>query len=190
MSKSKSSKPKASLQGVVDALVAFEGSLELGASLAKDERSKLRKQSDQVSDAFIELVANLATQQGGLVAGVAFDVDAAQKVIARSRDARAAADVCRRLAQRMEDDAVPQRIVVGKRAFAVYAALRRLVSTPEGNPLMHAFENLASLARRSRASGRAKVPPPSPAPEPKPAVNGAPAAIVGVVGTNVSPPHA
>ena len=181
-------KSKASAQALVDALTKIEAGLDLGASLSNDERSKLRKKQDQMPDAFIEQVANLAMQHGGDVAGIAFDVDAAQTTLTRSRGARAVADVCRRLAQRVEDDAIPQRIIVAKRAMAVYTALRRLVGTPEGNPLMASFEDLAALARRHRKSGRAKASPPAivPATEPKPTATAASSPSTAIAAT----PHA
>lgn len=181
-------KSKANAQALVDALTKIEASLDLGASLSNDERSKLRRKQSQVPDAFIEQVANLATQHGGAVAGIAFDVAAAQTALTRSRGARAVVDACRRLAHRVEDDAIPQRILVAKRAMAVYAALRRLVGTPEGNHLMASFEDLAALARRHRKSGRAKASPPAvvPVTEPKPTANAAAPPSTAIAAT----PHA
>jgi hypothetical protein len=136
------------LQGVPSLLAALQEGLGLGAAVfSRAERVKTRAGSRRVPDALIELVATYAENHGGAVAGLPFDGAAARAALTSVSTAQAAARAARQFARRAEDDAVQGRATVADRTFAVYAALKRLVRTPEGNALKDAYDEMHAVVR-------------------------------------------
>ena len=110
----------------------------------------------------VELVANLATQHDGAVAGMAFDAGAARDALARAKAARAVATAARRLARRAESDSVQSLALVADRTMAVTQAMGRVVRTPEGKAFVEAHDQVRAMMRaaagRPRKSTKAKSP--------------------------------
>jgi hypothetical protein len=124
----------------------------------------------------------IATDNGGVVAGMPFDVDAANAALSSSSKAQAAADASRTIAQKLVDSAVQQRVVVADRTFAIYRALGRLVKTPEGNSLLGTYKDMAAtvknrprIARKKKTAAPSATPAATPEPTPAPAPSPAPA---------------
>jgi hypothetical protein len=194
MTKSKTNHPasatSSSSSSVADQLGAIEAGLATVNSLTAKQRDTLRSRSRSVPDTLIQMVIQLATKNGGQVAGIPFDVDAAQATLAQVSDAEASAGTSRTIAQKLEDGSLQQRIVVADRVFAIYRALGRLVKTPEGNSILGTYEEMTSTVRnqprlrRKKAAEASSASPstetapaqsPAPAPSPVPAAAPAPA---------------
>jgi hypothetical protein len=202
MSKSKTVTQPAPVTTNVDVasqLDAIEKSLGPVVSLTSKARNQLESRSRIVPDALIQKMIQIATNNGGLVAGMPFDVDAANAALTNVSKAKAAADASRTIAQKLVDDSVQQRVVVADRTFAVYRALGRLVKTPEGNSLLRTYEEMTTvvknrprIARKKKTAAASATPAttsestPAPAPSPAPvqastpAVAEAPTAASGV----------
>ena len=82
------------------------------------------------------MMIKIADQNGGLVAGMPLDTAAANAALTNVSDARTAAAASRAIAQKMDDDAVQQRVVVADRVFAIYKAAQ--------SPREHAGGELSS----------------------------------------------
>jgi hypothetical protein len=191
MSKSKTTSPvPVTNVDVTGQLGAIEKSLAPIVSLTKQTRKQLEARSRNVPDALIQKMIQIASNNGGLVAGMPFDVDAATAALSNVSNAVAAADSSRTIAQKMVDSSVQQRVVVADRTFAIYRALERLVKTPEGNSLLRTYEDMASTVKnRPRVPRKKKTTEPSasnatapeptapPAPSPAQAETAAPAAV-------------
>jgi hypothetical protein len=162
MSKSKTSTTVTS-SNVTDQLGAIEKDLTDVVSLTKQERKQLEARSRNVPDALIQKMIQVARNNGGVVAGMPFDVDAASTALTEVSNAQAAADSSRTIAQKMVDSSVQQRVVVADRAFAIYRALGRLVKTPEGNSLLRTYEDMASTVKNRPRIPRKKKTAESPA---------------------------
>ncbi len=170
MKKTKKSIPVDPTTSVADQLGAIATNLASTPTLSAKERKLVGGRSRRVPDALIELVLKLAETNGGQVAGMPIDVTAARATLTQVSAATTAAASSRRIAAKLDDDALSQRIVVAERAFAIHTALRRLVNTPEGEPFARASEEMASVIRnqprRKRASAAAKPASPSEAASP------------------------
>ena len=191
MSKSKTTQPAPATTNidVTGQLDAIEKSLDPVVVLTPKARKQLEARSRVVPDALIQKMIKIAGSNGGLVAGLAFDVDAASAALTNVSTAQAAADSSRTIAQKLVDSAVQQRVVVADRTFAIYRALGRLVKTPEGNSLLGTYKDMAATVKnrpriaRKKNTAESSSPPatspestPAPAPSPAPAQASAPAA--------------
>jgi hypothetical protein len=153
---------------VRDALSTIEGEITTLVTLNRKTRRSLATRSGRVSDVLINIVLQEAEKNGGQIAGITIDVPAAREALAAASESQESADSARRIGDRMEDDAIQHRVVVADRAFAVYTALRRLVHTPEGEPLARTYEEMASTVRKKRPKARAKKAQPTPSDPPSP----------------------
>ena len=167
--------PVTSSSSVTDQLGALEKSLSSVVSLTKVARKQLEARSASVPDALIKKMIQIATKNGGVVAGMPFDVDAATATLTQVSDSQAAIDSSRTIAQKMRDSALQQRVQVADHAFGIYRALDRLVKTPEGNALLGTYEEMASTVRnrprlpRKKTAAKASATTPATATEPTPA---------------------
>jgi hypothetical protein len=134
----------------VQKLTAIESSLNLSDGMTTSERAGQKSLSRNAPDKFIELVADLATQSGGSVAGIPFDAAAATAVLTYVSEAQKIADAANGLAQRVTDDSIQRRTAVSNDAFAVYSALGRLVRTTKGKPLRQKYEEMQRLVHATR----------------------------------------
>jgi hypothetical protein len=150
--KSKSTAPpQHTLLDVANQLAALEAGLGLsGAIFSRDERKQVRGSSKHVPSTLIELVANCAAGNGGVIAGMPFDVVAAREALTQVSTAQAAVRAARQFAQRVADDATLRRSVVADRAFGIYVALQRFVRTPEGKPLKDVYDQMTSVMRANK----------------------------------------
>ena len=131
---------------------ALSASLGYSAALPPVQLGTLRARGAGMPVDVIELVANLATQHDGAVAGMAFDASAARDALARAESARAVATAARRLARRAESDFVQNLALVADRTMAVTQAMDRIVRTPEGSPFLKANDQVRAMMRA--AAGR------------------------------------
>jgi hypothetical protein len=183
------SKPKTTQQAAATTnidvsaqLVAINKTLDPVVNLTPKARGVLENRSRVVPDALIQKMIKIATDNGGVVAGMPFDVDAANAALSSSSKAQAAADASRTIAQKLVDSAVQQRVVVADRTFAIYRALGRLVKTPEGNSLLGTYKDMAAtvknrprIARKKKTAAPSATPAATPEPTPAPAPSPAPA---------------
>jgi hypothetical protein len=148
-SKKKNSEPTTA-DGIVNQLAAIESSLNLSDGMTTSERKGQKSLSRNVPDKFIELVADLATQSGGSVAGIPFDAAAATATLTYVSEAQKIVDAAQGFALRVSDDSVQRRTSVSNDSFAVYSALGRLVRTTKGKPLRQKYEEMQRLVRQPR----------------------------------------
>ena len=152
----------------------IEKGLNAVVSLTAANRKQLESRSTKVPDALILKMIQVAKKNGGLVAGIPFDVTAAQGVLAQVTTLRAGVESSRSIAQKMSDQALQQRVTVADRTFGIYRALERLVKTPEGTSLLGTYETMAATVKNRPRIPRKKKPvasssaatPPAPAPTP------------------------
>ena len=114
-------------------------------ALSVADRKRMEARNDSTPDALIAMMAHLAEQNGGTVAGLSFDAAGANAVLSSTEPTNIS--VCRQLLQRMEDDWIQQRLAVADPAFAIYRALARLVNTPAGNSLSPAYEQMKAIVK-------------------------------------------
>lgn len=136
--------------GKATALVKTLAQLPGARGLSKAERKGVYAISHNVSDALIQSVANLAADNGGSILGMGFDVEEARRVLAYASECKAVVDGARAFAQRVKDDVLQRRQAIAEHANVVYQALGRLVRTPEGKHLVHAFEQMHAEVARKR----------------------------------------
>jgi hypothetical protein len=153
MKASKSAKQgkAAKTPSVVNQLADIESSLSLSAGMTEPERKGQKSLSRNVPDKFIELVAEVATQGGGSVAGIPFDAAAATATLTYVSDAQKIADAAQGLALRVTDDAIQRRTAVANESFAVYSAMGRIVRTTKGKPLRQKYEEMQRLVRATHS---------------------------------------
>ncbi len=120
---------------VVQQLAAIESSLKLSDGMTRAERQGQKSLSRNVPDKFIELVADLANQSGGSVAGIPFDAAAATATLTYVSEAQKIVAAAEGLALHVSDDSIERRTAVANESFAVYSALGRLVRTAMGKSL-------------------------------------------------------
>ena len=165
MSKSNRKKEKAMLpdhgRSVVSEIAAIESGLGLTTSLTRSDRVQARQRSERVPDALIELLATIASQNEGLVAGMTFDAVEARATLAYASTARTNIQAARHLAQRMEDESIRKHTLLANRSFGMYRALARLVQTPEGEALRSLYEQMQSLVRPRGRRGSTKAASPN-----------------------------
>jgi hypothetical protein len=135
---------------VVQQLAAIESSLGLSDGMTRTERKGQKSLSRNVPDKFIELVADLANQSGGSVAGIPFDAAAATAALTYVSGAQKIVAAAQGLALHVSDDSIERRTTVANDSFAVYSALGRLVRTTKGKPLRQKYEEMQSLVRQPR----------------------------------------
>ena len=170
---------------------ALSESLGYAAALPRKQQGVLRSRGGSMPVDVIELLANLAEQHDGVIAGVAFDAAAARDALARSKSARAVATAARRLARRADSDCVQVLALVADRTMAAAQALTRIVRTPEGENLREANDQVRALMRaagrtRSRSS-KAVAKAPATGPTTTPPTNGASVVRPASVAASTSP---
>jgi len=136
----------------VEKLVALESSLNLSPGMTLSERKEQKSLSRNVPDKLIELVAEVATQNGGSVAGIPFDAAEASATLTYTSNAEKTAEAAKGLAQRVTDDAVQRRTSVANSAFAIYRAMGRLVRTTKGQAYRQKYEEMQRLVRKTRST--------------------------------------
>jgi hypothetical protein len=135
---------------------ALSESLGYAAALPIAQVKILRGRGATMPLDVIKLLAKLAEQRGGFVAGTAFDAAAARDALARSEDARAIANAARRLSRRAFSEAAQNLALVADRSMAVTQAMDRIVRTPEGKPFVEANDQVRSLMRAQSRPGRTR----------------------------------
>ncbi len=140
-------------------------SLGFAAALPKAQQNMMRNRADAVPTVVTNLLANLAEQHGGAVAGMPFDAAAVRSALARADHAHAIAKAAMRLARRALSEAIRNRAIVSDRSMAVQLAMSRIVRLPEGEAFVEANGQVRALMRTLSKSGRSrKVAPKAAAP--------------------------
>jgi hypothetical protein len=124
--------------------------------LSKADRNRLRSRSERVPDQLIEMISDLAEQNGGEVLGMAFDAAQARTTLAQTSATRTQVSTAKQLTQKMEDDMIQQRVAVADPTFAIFTALRRLVNTKSGNSLAPAYEQMKTIVKDRPRTPRKK----------------------------------
>jgi hypothetical protein len=130
--------------------------------LEQKAKKKLASRSENCPDTLIDLVIQVAQQNGGSVAGMPYDVQAAKDALTQVGDLQTQLNVARQLVQRLEDEVVQTRISVADPTFAIYTALRRLTKTAKYNSLLPAYQQMQEAVknrpRRTRGPKKPKQP--------------------------------
>jgi hypothetical protein len=141
---------------------ALSESLGYAPAVPKAQAQMLRGRGTAVPVTVIELLANLADQHGGTIAGLPFDAAAARDALARAKSARSVANAARRLSRRAVSDALQNLAVVGDESMAIALALDRITRNPRGNAFVEANDQIRSLMRRTghtrKAAAKGKTP--------------------------------
>jgi hypothetical protein len=137
-------------------LDALSKSLGYAPALPIAQVSLLRKRGGAVPVKVINLLANLAEQNGGAVAGLPFDSAAARDALARAENAQQIAKAARRLSRRAISDSVHSLALVGDESMTLVVALGRKVRTPNGKSFVEANDEIKSLMRAHSKSGRTR----------------------------------
>jgi hypothetical protein len=131
-------------------------------ALDKRARKLLAGRSARCPDTLVTLVSQLATDGGGNVLGMPYDVQAAKDGLTQVSSLQTQLSVARQLVQRLEDEVVQTRVSVADPTFAIYTALRRLTKTAKGNALLPAYQQMAEAVknrpRRTRGPKKPKLP--------------------------------
>jgi hypothetical protein len=124
--------------------------------LSKADRNRLRSRSERVPDQLIEMISDLAEQNGGQILGMSFDAAAARTTLTQTSATRTQISTAKQLTQKMEDDMIQQRTAVADPTFAIFTALRRLVNTKSGNSLAPAYEQMKTIVKDRPRTPRKK----------------------------------
>ena len=127
---------------------ALSESLGYAPAVANAQAHLLRGRGTAVPVEVIELLANLAEQNGGAIAGLAFDAAAARDALSRAKHARDVAKAARRLSRRAISDALRNLAIVGVESMAIAKALDGIVRSPRGEAFVEANDQIRSLMRR------------------------------------------
>jgi hypothetical protein len=149
------SKTKIESDPVASALNSLAGQIK-SPVLSKADRQRLKSRSDKVPDQLIEMISDLAEQNGGQVLGMAFDAATARTTLTQTSATRTQISTAKQLTQKMEDDMIQQRVAVADPAFAIFTALRRLVNTKAGNSLAPAYEQMKTIVKDRPRTPRKK----------------------------------
>lgn len=156
---------------VVAELEAIESALHLSSSLSSTERRTLTAPSNRVTDATIEAMADTAARHDGVVAGLAFDGEAARETIARIAASATIVRAAERIAQRLRDQMLRERGAIAAAVLTRYTMLQRYTEQPEGADFRDDAETLRALMkarqaptkRRGKSAGGSEVVAPTPA---------------------------
>jgi hypothetical protein len=162
------SKTKIASDAVASTLSSLAGQIK-SPVLNKADRQRLKGRNDRVPDQLIEMISDLAEQNGGKVLGIPFDAATARATLTQTSATRVQISTTKQLTQKMEDDMIQQRATVADPAFAIFTALRRLVNTKSGNSLAPAYEQMKTIVkdrprtpRKKKASTTASATAPAP----------------------------
>lgn len=109
-----------------------------------------RARASRVSpDVLADLIA-LSERNGGVLAGIRFDPAAARALLARAEHAERLERSSLRLARRAKADAIRSRALLATHAMAAIAFLKRAVRTPEGEPFIDGYAQIAHAMRRPK----------------------------------------
>jgi hypothetical protein len=132
----------------------------------KQETASRRGNLRRAPSGFITLVLALAEQNGGVVAGVAVDAEAAKASLTQASRLRVGAVAARGIAVRLGADALELESSVAQTVLAAVGALEAQSRSP-GNEGMAA--TVASLREAAQRRPRAKAAKPVATPAPPPA---------------------
>lgn len=131
-------------------------SLGYAPALPKAQVSLLRNRGGAVPLKVINLLAKLADENDGLIAGIPFDVAAARDALARAESAQEISKAARRLSRRAYSDSVQNLALVGDESMTLVVALDRKVRTPKGKAFVEANDEIKSLMRAHSKPGRTR----------------------------------
>jgi hypothetical protein len=149
------SKTKIASDAVASTLSSLAGQIK-SPVLSKADRQRLKGRNDRVPDQLIEMISDLAEQNGGKVLGIPFDAATARATLTQTSATRVQIGTTKQLTQKMEDDMIQQRATVADPAFAIFTALRRLVNTKSGNSLAPAYEQMKTIVKDRPRTPRKK----------------------------------
>ena len=152
----KPKKLRAAASTAVSQIDSLSHGLGYAAALPKAQVNLLRNRGTALSSEVILLLAKLAEQHGGMIAGTQFDAAAARDALARAEDARDVANAARRLSRRAVSESVRNLALVGDRSMAVTQAMDRIVRTLDGESFVEANDQIRSLTRAHSKSGQTR----------------------------------
>lgn len=144
----KPTKLRVAPSNAVASIDALSQSLGYAPAAAKAQLKLLQNRGTAVPVEVIKLLANLAEQNGGTVAGIPFDAQAARDCLARAEHARDVAKAARRLSQRAISDALQNLALVGDKSMGLTLALDRFVRDPQASAFKEANDQIRALMRK------------------------------------------
>ena len=136
-------------------------SMSESTALTTAERDAKREVKRRATGALVVLVASMAEEGGGSVAGVQVDATASRSAQAQAARLRVGARSARSLARRFVDDALTLEADDAQRALSAVAAMEAQARTPEGKHLAPKVLELRTAAkegaRRPRKGAKAKA---------------------------------
>ena len=134
------SDPVAGIQQIVS-------SMPESTALTAPERKIKRQLGRRATGALVVLVASMAEEGGGNVAGVQVDATASRSAQAQAARLRVGARSARSLALRLMDDALTLEAGNAQRALSALAAMEAQARTPEGKHLAPKVLELRTAAK-------------------------------------------
>jgi hypothetical protein len=132
-----------------------EDGLDLIKALDPSQRRQLDGVIRTTGDDVIGRVLALARRHDGVIAGIPFDVPAAEAALADAEAAFALSSTLKTLARRLDDTGARSKGGVAEQVTAVVMALRGLVRTPQGEALGQELVEITRAKRATRKTRRA-----------------------------------
>lgn len=101
----------------------------------------------------VELIAATADQNGGTVAGIAFDSTVARQGLAYAAAFDPVATTAEALAHHVRDSILMAKAASGHDALAIYTALRGFTRTREGAHLRGTYQRMVQIMKERRNAG-------------------------------------
>ena len=144
----KPTKLRVAPSNAVASIDALSQSLGYAPAVAKSQLKLLQNRATSVPVEVIKLLASIAEQHGGTIAGMPFDAQAVRDAIARAEHAHDVAKAARRLSKRAVSDAYQNLALVGLKSMGITQALERLVLTPDAEAFKEANDQIRALMRK------------------------------------------
>jgi hypothetical protein len=146
----------APVSGVAMQLQAIESACGYGDPLSDDERRAGFTTIRRTPASIVDRILSIAVRQKGVVAGIAFDPDAAKQALAEADEAEAIAIAADHLMRRAQDHAIRKRATVTGTAAAIRETMRGFAKTAQGQGLRSENDQIHSLARQAVAARKAR----------------------------------
>jgi hypothetical protein len=145
-----------SLSGIPAQLQALEQTCGYGDPLPDATRTTSEDLVRRVPSTIVDRIIALAARGGGVVAGIAFDPDAAKSALAQADEADAIATAGQMLVRRAQDQSIRLRAGVTSDASAIRIAMRGYAKTAQGASLQPENDEIRTLAKQHLAARKAR----------------------------------
>ena len=157
MSNTKKHSQKAAPADPVEAVLQVARALPASVPVTQTEREALRALERRAPAALIALVASMAEEGDGHVAGIPVDAAATRDAQAKASRLRVGAAAARAIARHLEQEALLLVADVAQTALSATTSLEAFARTPEGRGHVAKATELRTAARKARRVARSKA---------------------------------